>query len=198
VVLETLEKIGSRGKSPSPDRALTRGGPPAPILGAVPLFTKANAAEMARRGNLARWSRPVLLPAAPEIPATIADTAQDYRSVRLARIRSLLDRIDERLSKATDALDIDRLARASAVLSAQEFALAGRPLPGALRPSVAQARRALAVDAGPVFSLSLPAVQVSPVSPLSTVSPPAPAPAPAEAPKPPARVMPANPWRRAV
>ena len=67
----------------------------------------------------------------------------DYASARLQRVREQLDRIDTALAKETDPLAIERLSRASSVLSAQEFGLSGRPAPGSLRPTAAAARRSV-------------------------------------------------------
>jgi len=66
---------------------------------------------------------------------------EDYAGSRLSQVREQLDRITALLAKETDPLSVERLARAMAALSTQEFALAGRPLPGSLRPTAAAARK---------------------------------------------------------
>jgi hypothetical protein len=75
------------------------------------------------------------LPPASETVVVPNQTTDPYLSDSVLHVRAHIRRVDERLSKATDALDIERLARARSALSEQERVLSGRPLPGALRPS---------------------------------------------------------------
>jgi len=46
-----------------------------------------------------------------------------------------LEKLDDMISKERDPQKLDRLASAQSRLSAQEFALAGRPMPGSRRPA---------------------------------------------------------------
>lgn len=100
------------------------------------LFTAANAREMAARGNaakaLAKKQREEQLARANAIAIEPAD--EIYRSQRLARVRKQLEKLDEMIEKERDPQKLDRLASAQARLSVQEFALAGRPMPGSRRP----------------------------------------------------------------
>lgn len=103
----------------------------------MPRFTRENASEMARRGNLARWSRPRRPVIPPAIPAAIAPDT--YPTQRLARVREQLALVDDAIEREAakpnpDAHKVDRLAAASMRLSDQEFALAGRPKPGNRKP----------------------------------------------------------------
>ena len=111
----------------------------------MPRWTPEQAREMARLGNIARWSRWRAAKAAaanplPE-PAEPLDSPESYAARRLSHVREQLDRVTSLLAKSTDALEVERYARALAALSSQEFALAGRPLPGSLRPTAAAARK---------------------------------------------------------
>lgn len=100
------------------------------------LFTNANAKEMAARGNaakaLAKMQREELLAKANAIASVQPDDI--YKNQRLARVRKQLERIDAMMEKEREPQKLDRLASAQARLSAQEFALAGRPMPGSRRP----------------------------------------------------------------
>jgi hypothetical protein len=119
----------------------------------MPLFTRDNAREMARRGNLARWSpenrahnlpQPVLPQAqAPAIlPAPLPRVAEtviardDFAEKRLARVRKQLARVDDELEKCSlsDSKRVKELGELQKRLSDQEFALANRPFPGNRKP----------------------------------------------------------------
>jgi hypothetical protein len=63
-----------------------------------------------------------------------------YVAQRLARVRAQLDRIDGMLLLELDPQRLDRLAAAAARLSEVERTLAGRPAPGAYRPSAPRRR----------------------------------------------------------
>jgi len=88
-----------------------------------------NAREMALRSWDARRKRKAEALASITNPAP--PVASDvYVQEQLIITRAHLERLDKRLATASDALDIDRLARARASLAEQERILAGRPLPG--------------------------------------------------------------------
>lgn len=100
------------------------------------LFTpeKARAAALKRYEN----ERVRLLELEQGMAAVCQDTAQkpdDYMLRRLTRVRGQLDRLDVMMQTETDPQKLDRLASAQAKLAEQERQLAGRPLPGSLRPS---------------------------------------------------------------
>src|SRR5512135_2504762 len=113
----------------------------------VPQFTRENAAEMARRGNLARWSRYRPPAQAPAMPVAIA--AEGYPTQRLIRVRDQLDIIDQRITeeasklKGLDGQVLNWLCAAQERLAEQERILAGRPLPGSMRPTRARDERHL-------------------------------------------------------
>ena len=80
----------------------------------------------------------------PHLPAPSAT----YQTDRLLRVRRVLDSLDKALEDLSmkdpeeiDAAQIDRLASAQARLAEQERQLAGRPLPGSLKPRQAPIRR---------------------------------------------------------
>ena len=97
-------------------------------------ITTANAKEMAARSHAAKQARAeqlqatVAAAAAPAVPA-------DYVSIRLARTREHVARLDAALEAAKDALEMERIARALSIMQEQERKLAGRPDPGSFRPS---------------------------------------------------------------
>lgn len=66
--------------------------------------------------------------------------ADDYLKDRLACVREQLARIDARMLRCGNAQEMAWLASASQRLSDQEFALAGRPKPGNLKPRAGAAR----------------------------------------------------------
>jgi hypothetical protein len=106
----------------------------------MPLFTTANAREMAARSQAARRQRTTQREAAREVAPGLPQTnpQQDddalFIAKRLARVRKQLDRIDGMIEKETDPMKLDRLASAIARLAEQERLLAGRPMPGSFRP----------------------------------------------------------------
>lgn len=63
-----------------------------------------------------------------------------FRIARLARVREQLVKLDAQMALETDPQKQDRIASAQAKLSIQERELAGRPLPGALRPTSRRSR----------------------------------------------------------
>ena len=113
-------------------------------------------------------------PSPVEIPFPTEDS---FANRRLERVRAQLDLIDlaienEAKLRQPDGQRLNWLASAQERLAEQERQLAGRPLPGSLRPREDRSAR----SQSPVFDNSPPV-------PVST---PAPAPAPAPAPVQPA------------
>lgn len=101
-------------------------------------FTKENAREMALRGRVkARENR---LKRLQERLAPDAPTARNggYVAERIVCVRSQIEALDRRLSKARTAKDIKFLADSIAKLCEVERVLSGRPLPGQLRPKNGQ------------------------------------------------------------
>ena len=72
----------------------------------------------------------------PPPPAMAAESpaADQFSRARLARVRAELTRLDDLLKAETDPVKLDKLASALSRLAEQERQLAGRPLPGSLRP----------------------------------------------------------------
>ena len=100
----------------------------------MPLFTRENAAAMAKLSWESRNARPQANATATLDPAP----ADAYIADRLSRVRRQLDRIDAMLEAEDDPQRMDRLAAASMRLSDQEFALADRPKPGNRRPAASR------------------------------------------------------------
>jgi hypothetical protein len=75
------------------------------------------------------------------VPFSTAAEGNGYTARRLARVRGQLDLIDGLIERCRDAQKLDRLAAASSKLSELERVLAGRPTPGAHRPSKAPSRQ---------------------------------------------------------
>jgi hypothetical protein len=107
-------------------------------------FTTANARENAakalasRKANYlamkaAKNGQSLQLPASPAMAAE-APATDDFSRARLACVRKQLNRIDDMMKTETDPAKLDKLASALSRLAEQERQLAGRPLPGSLRP----------------------------------------------------------------
>lgn len=91
---------------------------------------------MQERGLAARLRKAVERDKALADAARIrASYPENYVNQRLARVRKQIDSIDLMLDKCRDPHKLERLSAASERLSKLEFALAGRPMPGSLRPS---------------------------------------------------------------
>jgi hypothetical protein len=106
----------------------------------MPLFTTANAREMAARSHTARRERAEARENALNLAPRVSQTSShqydndEFIAKRLARVRKQLDRLDGMIEKETDPMKLDRLASAQARLAEQERILAGRPMPGSFRP----------------------------------------------------------------
>lgn len=107
-------------------------------------FTRENAKENAIKGNIARWHTSLAEPEQVEIaaetpinPAQVAEpvAGTDYQDKRLNRVRKQLGKLDTLFRDEIDPQKLDRLASAMARLSEIERQLAGRPMPGSLRPT---------------------------------------------------------------
>ena len=120
------------------------------------LITSANAAEMGRKGVIERKNKtiereaerkalitavaaltPPKLPAPPKQPNADPATAQadKYLRRRLKRVRKQIDRVSDMLDEEEDPQKLDRLAAALERLCELERVMAGRALPGSLRPA---------------------------------------------------------------
>jgi hypothetical protein len=108
-------------------------------------FTTANARENAAKSHVVRKANYAVakqaLKGQPQAgqptTAVAAETAglDDYSVRTLARVREQIDQLADMMKKEKDPARLDRLAAAFAKLSEVERQLAGRPLPGSLRPS---------------------------------------------------------------
>jgi hypothetical protein len=120
----------------------------------MPRFTKENARDFATKGNRSRWSSearlkrrqlqealcrdfPEEIPRPPAIKLPDPDSEQIKRLICVRKEIELCDELFlvECLKRRPDARSVHRLASALALLSEIERVLAGRPLPGSLRPS---------------------------------------------------------------
>lgn len=101
----------------------------------------ARVAKLERNGHSKHKPQPIPAPLMPP-PSPPADSPTanpgSFAGSRLEQVRGALRRLDARLQVEQDPLSLDRLARAAAALSVQEFALAGRPMPGQRRPGPAR------------------------------------------------------------
>src|SRR5262245_43605016 len=108
----------------------------------MPLFTRENAAlhgakgreSQAREREAVREQSAMLAQALEIVRRADAEELTDYRSVRLARVRSQLDGIDALITKelekaSPDYSEVNALAGASDKLSEIERLLANRPAP---------------------------------------------------------------------
>ena len=104
----------------------------------MPFFTKENASEYARLGNIARWQTPKSLPQPDQTTASSDATrlpiTDEFTAKRLIRVRKQLERLDDMLEAEQDTKRIKELSDATTRLAEQERQLSGRPLPGTLRP----------------------------------------------------------------
>lgn len=82
-------------------------------------------------------------------PATAAGlvSGPDFANLTLARVRALVDRLLSRLAEQTDrkridGLRVNQLAQALDRLAEVERRLAGRPMPGSLKPTADRSRPA--------------------------------------------------------
>jgi hypothetical protein len=105
------------------------------------LFTRENAAEMARRSNAIQRERRSEPRSVALSPGPAIGDRDPYVAARLMRVREQLNRFDSMMAKETDPQRLDRLASAQSRLSEQERILAGRPLPGSKRPLAEAPRR---------------------------------------------------------
>lgn len=116
----------------------------------MPLFTRDNAREMARKANLVRWSR-------PEQPATAPDLPEPGAKDIAASTRAQILAIDSRLAKAAsmDAETLDLLTRSKERLWKILAHAGGIAAPANFKPE--RKRRGETIDLEPV-ALELPAL----------------------------------------
>lgn len=98
------------------------------------LITSATAREYAARSNAVQSAKRARR-------AAIASNGlpdDPYLAERLKETREDIVRARARLAKAADGAEFDRLASAISKLSELERTLAGRPLPGTLKPTVSK------------------------------------------------------------
>ena len=120
------------------------------------LFTHENAAEYNRRSREARRRnieakrlQKIQEEEALHDALTKPAPNDEYLAQRLACVRAQLSRIDRMLLEETNPQSLDRLAAACARLSEVERQLAGRPAPGAYRPSAPRRRSDMPVIVNP-------------------------------------------------
>ncbi len=129
------------------------------------LLDTQTAKELAAKSHEARRRNKELREAEQHMPQPepqIAQPKPDYISDRLARVRTQIDMLSDMLEAEEDPNKLDRLANAISRMSELERQLAGRPLPGSLKPTQArQAQRSATVEPiGPAPQTS--AIQVMP------------------------------------
>jgi len=137
-------------------------------------FTRENAATYARLANQARKAnRRDIAEAMAKRLRDLTPPNPSYQEIRLARVRAQLDKLDAWILSEKDPQKLDRLASAQAKLAEQERQLAGRPMPGSLKP-VAKVTR------GDEVELPSPREIMPSSDPVNSSPSPSPAPAPPE------------------
>lgn len=121
-------------------------------------FTRENAREFAARGNAKKAELAAARLAIPPEPPRAAEPEpaprdDEFSARKLARVREQIERLDAMLLEATEPQAVDRLASALSRLYEIERLLAGRPLPGSLKPPSVRAR----APSGPAPTYSVPA-----------------------------------------
>jgi hypothetical protein len=122
----------------------------------MPLFTKENAAEYAAKSRLVaaeskRKSAEAIALAEALRNSVPPPVDESYRSQRLSRVRGQLAIVDREieLCAGKDSKRLKELTDAQARLAEQERQLAGRPLPGSMRPTKAR-RESASADPSPI------------------------------------------------
>ena len=149
------------------------------------LFTAATARQAALKSvEVQRQKRSAeaqrrLLPASAPLQAPAPPAVDDYTRLRLVCVRSQLGLVDAAILKEAgkdypDGQRLNWLAAAQERLAEQERVLAGRPMPGSLRPTAAGKQHASApmADSAPWIP------EPSPAAPAAQVEPPPAAAAP--------------------
>lgn len=108
-------------------------------------FTKDNAKEMARRSHAVQAANRLAGKCTVPLKQLLAPGAPDdlYQQGRVRKIREQIEAVNKLLDGETDAVKLDRYASALCRLAELERVTAGRPLPGARRPSPERAGRAV-------------------------------------------------------
>ena len=143
-----------------PNKSPLAHGPRRPYLPLMPLFTRDNAAIMARKANLVRWSR-------PEPPATPPQLPEPGAPEIAAQTRAQIQAIDARLTRASsmDAETLDLLTRSKERLWKVLAHAAQIPQPAHVKQE--RRRRSDAIDLEPIPVAVLPDLpaQVTDASP---------------------------------
>jgi hypothetical protein len=111
------------------------------VMRFTPLTARENAAKAlaSRKANYlaakATKNGQSLQPPSTSVLAAETPATDEFSRARLARVRAQLNRIDDLLEAEVDPQRLDKLASAQSRLAEQERQLAGRPLPGSLRPT---------------------------------------------------------------
>lgn len=104
---------------------------------------KRGVAALKAERQAAREQADLLKRALDAIRVTVVNVPEqlDYRTLRLARVRAHLDRIDSMIERETDPQRLSQLAQACDKLAEQERLLAGRPAPKAEESKRGQVRQ---------------------------------------------------------
>lgn len=112
----------------------------------IPPQLKPFTSETAREASLLRWKVKPEVQVEVVKPSESLDEGEMYRKERIKTVRAQLARVDGLLLKSKDPQELDRLASAASRLAEQERQLAGRPLPGSLRPKQERAPRSTSAE----------------------------------------------------
>ena len=108
------------------------------------------AAKLSHAPTSARHQPKDEIKPAPPIPQPAPMPADNFRDKTLLRVRAQIESLLDDLSIERDAQKKDRLASALGRLNEIERQLAGRPMPGSLKPSSKQSRSSPQVEPTPI------------------------------------------------
>ena len=145
------------------------------VSSAMPLWTREEARQWAKKGAEVRWSRQRIAAVSPEGAQTMAADLS-FPNLTLGRVRAqvtgILDLLDkERCRSNPDGQRLNWLAAALERLAELERVLDGRPMPGTLRPSERKPTPAPKPRAEPLPSLTPPSSSTTAASSFGPDSP---------------------------
>lgn len=109
----------------------------------MPLFTPETARQNQAKAVASRIASKYTEPDPAPTPQAQPQVTDGYISRRLSRVREQIDRLSDKLDEEDEPQKLDRITAAIERLSKLEQTLAGRPLPGSLRPVERSSKRGL-------------------------------------------------------
>lgn len=147
--LEHPKKTARKGQFTA-EAAREAGRKGAAALAANRLAEEKRIAAIEAENNLAKPIVDALKAVSSSEVLPTVQASPSYVLARLARTRAQLAQLDGQLEAAKEPRDVKAIADAIARLSEVERILAGRPAPGAYRPVREKAKRASAMESGPL------------------------------------------------